>query len=90
MRTSVLIMIGLLILAPPALAENIGSSFGALTTAQVAGKGVTVLGGTVGIADYTSFVAVDASERTDGSYGVTVQQAVPVPDGVRYDTTVNE
>jgi Ca-activated chloride channel family protein len=42
------------------------------------------------MSDYTSFVAVDASERTDGSYGVTVQQAVPVPDGVRYDTTVNE
>jgi Ca-activated chloride channel family protein len=42
------------------------------------------------MSDYTSFVAVDASERTDGSYGITVQQAVPVPDGVRYDTTVNE
>ena len=38
---------------------------------------------------YTAFVAVDASRQTDGSYGVTVQQAVPVPDGVRYDTTVN-
>ena len=39
---------------------------------------------------YTAFVAVDASRRTEGSYGVSVQQAVPVPDGVRYDTTVNE
>lgn len=39
---------------------------------------------------YTAFVAVDASHRTEGSYGVTVQQAVPVPDGVRYDTTVND
>ena len=40
------------------------------------------------ISDYTSFVAVDASERTDGNYGITVRQAVPVPAGVRYDTTI--
>ena len=38
--------------------------------------------------NYTSFVAVDSSERTEGEYGVTVQQAVPVPRGVRYETTV--
>ena len=37
---------------------------------------------------YTSFVAVDASERTAGDRGTTVHQAVPVPQGVRYDTTV--
>jgi len=37
---------------------------------------------------YTSFVAVDASERTAGERGTTVNQAVPVPSGVRYDTTV--
>ncbi len=37
---------------------------------------------------YTSFVAVDASEITAGTYGTTVHQAVPVPSGVRYDTTV--
>ena len=37
---------------------------------------------------YTSFVAVDASERTPGERGTTVNQAVPVPAGVRYDTTV--
>ena len=37
---------------------------------------------------YTSFIAVDSSHRTEGSYGVSVHQAVPVPDGVRYDTTV--
>lgn len=37
---------------------------------------------------YTSFVAVDASRRTRGTHGTTVHQAVPVPDGVRYDTTV--
>ncbi len=39
---------------------------------------------------YTSFVAVDASERTPGEHGTTVNQAVPVPDGVRYKTTVAE
>ena len=38
---------------------------------------------------YTSFVAVDATERTAGERGTTVNQAVPVPAGVRYDTTVN-
>lgn len=37
---------------------------------------------------YTSFVAVDASRATDGGYGTTVNQAVPVPSGVRYSTTV--
>jgi Ca-activated chloride channel family protein len=42
------------------------------------------------VSDYTSFVAVDASHRTDGDYGVTVPQAVPVPDGVRYETTVEQ
>ncbi|HEX5788562.1 MAG TPA: VWA domain-containing protein, partial [Woeseiaceae bacterium] len=40
------------------------------------------------MSDYTAFVAVDASRRTDGNYGVTVPQALPVPDGVRYETTV--
>ena len=40
------------------------------------------------ISNYTSFVAVDSSERTEGEYGVTVQQALPVPAGVRYETTV--
>ena len=38
--------------------------------------------------DYTSFVAVDSLGITEGEYGVTVHQAVPVPEGVRYETTV--
>ena len=38
---------------------------------------------------YTSFVAVDSRGRTAGDHGVTVHQAVPVPDGVRYSTTVD-
>lgn len=41
------------------------------------------------MSDYTSFVAVDASRITEGSYGTTVHQAVPVPQGVRYETSVS-
>ena len=40
------------------------------------------------VSDYTSFVAVDTSEAADGPGAVTVHQAVPVPDGVRHETTV--
>ncbi len=42
------------------------------------------------MSDYTAFVAVDASRRTEGKRGTTVHQAVPVPRGVRYETTVEE
>lgn len=41
------------------------------------------------MSNYTSFVAVDASQRTQGDHGTTVHQAVPVPEGVRYETTVD-
>lgn len=37
---------------------------------------------------YTAFVAVDSLTITEGSHGVTVPVGVPVPDGVRYETTV--
>jgi Ca-activated chloride channel family protein len=37
---------------------------------------------------YTAFVAVDSSRQTAGDHGVTVAVPVPVPDGVRYETTV--
>ena len=37
---------------------------------------------------YTAFVAVDSSRRTEGDHGVTVVVPVPVPHGVRYETTV--
>jgi Ca-activated chloride channel family protein len=39
---------------------------------------------------YTAFVAVDSLTRTSGDHGVSVAVPVPVPDGVRYETTVNE
>jgi Ca-activated chloride channel family protein len=42
------------------------------------------------VSDYTSFLAVDSSRRTEGSHGTTVSVPVPVPEGVRYDTTVQE
>ncbi|MFH1719200.1 MAG: VIT domain-containing protein [Planctomycetota bacterium] len=37
---------------------------------------------------YTAFIAVDSSRKTAGDYGTTVAVPVPVPEGVRYDTTV--
>lgn len=37
---------------------------------------------------YTAFVAVDGSRRTAGNVATTVPMAVPVPEGTRYNTTV--
>lgn len=42
------------------------------------------------MSQYTAFVAVDSRSRTEGSHGTRVGVAVPVPDGVRYETTVTE
>jgi Ca-activated chloride channel family protein len=42
------------------------------------------------VSSFTSFVAVDSASRTEGGHGTTVQVPVPVPKGVRYDTTVPE
>jgi Ca-activated chloride channel family protein len=42
------------------------------------------------MSEYTSFVAVDASRLTEGNFGTTVYQAVPVPQGVRYETSVTQ
>ena len=39
---------------------------------------------------FTAFVAVDSTRRTEGKEGTTVPVAVPVPEGVKYETTVNE
>lgn len=39
---------------------------------------------------YTSFVAIDSSVRTAGEHGTTVAVPVPMPEGVRYETTVPE
>ena len=40
------------------------------------------------LSQFTAFVAVDDSRVTAGDHGTTVAQPVPVPAGVRYDTTV--
>ena len=40
------------------------------------------------MSQYTAFVAVDSSRRTEGDHGVTVNIPVPVPDGVKYETTI--
>jgi Ca-activated chloride channel family protein len=37
---------------------------------------------------FTAFVAVDSTYRTEGEEGTTVPVAVPVPEGVKYETTV--
>lgn len=42
------------------------------------------------ISQFTAFVAVDSLSRTAGMQGTTVAVPVPVPDGVKYETTVSE
>ena len=40
------------------------------------------------LSEFTSFVAVDSLTSTPGDHGTTVPVAVPVPAGVKYETTV--
>ena len=42
------------------------------------------------MSEWTSFVAVDSLSRTPGNFGTTVVQPVPVPSGVKYETTVEK
>jgi len=42
------------------------------------------------VSDFTSFVAVDSLSRTAGTKGTSVRVAVPIPDGVKYETTVDD
>ncbi|WP_050785874.1 VIT domain-containing protein [Pedosphaera parvula] len=42
------------------------------------------------ISAFTAFLAVDSSQKTAGNVGTTVPVAVPVPEGVKYETTVPE
>ena len=39
---------------------------------------------------FTAFIAVDSTRRTEGDDATTVQVAVPVPEGVKYETTVGD
>ena len=41
------------------------------------------------LSPYTAFLAVDASRVTEGDVATTIPVAVPVPEGVRYETTVS-
>jgi hypothetical protein len=50
------VIVGVLVIAAPmAVAENVGSTFGSLSTAQTLAPGHTALGAQVGVADATSF-----------------------------------
>ncbi|HKW27993.1 MAG TPA: hypothetical protein VJT54_01560, partial [Verrucomicrobiae bacterium] len=42
------------------------------------------------MSEFTAFLAVDSTQRTGGAEGTTVPVAVPVPEDVKYDTTVPE
>lgn len=42
------------------------------------------------LSKYTAFLAVDSSEQTAGDHGVSLKVPVPIPEGVRYETTVSE
>jgi Ca-activated chloride channel family protein len=42
------------------------------------------------MSQFTAFVAVDSTRRTEGWSGTTVPVPVPVPEGVKYQTTVDE
>jgi Ca-activated chloride channel family protein len=39
---------------------------------------------------FTAFLAVDTTTKTAGDHGTTVAVPVPVPEGVKYETTVKE
>ncbi len=39
---------------------------------------------------FTAFVAVDSLTKTAGDHGTTIAVPVPMPDGVKYETTVKE
>ena len=42
------------------------------------------------LCEYTAFLAVDSLSKRRVDFGTTVKVPVPVPDGVRYETTVNQ
>jgi Ca-activated chloride channel family protein len=42
------------------------------------------------LSQFTAFIAVDSTHRTEGWTGTTVPVAVPTPEGVKYETTVTE
>lgn len=69
MKVLILILAGVIAWAPIADAENLGSLFGAMATAQATGKGQTTFHGTVGLTDVNPFVGgigYGFSDNVDG------------------------
>lgn len=69
MKAFALILAGLLVWAPLAGADNIGTFMGAMATAQSTGKGQTTVSGTLGLADVTTYVGslgYGFTEKMDG------------------------
>ncbi len=69
MRVLFLTLLAVLVMAPLARAANFGSSLGYMATARATGKGPTTIGGTVGFADNTTFVAginYGITDKADG------------------------
>lgn len=68
MKITLTVLLALLVTASVAWADNAGTMFGALSTAQASGKGQTTLSGIVGVTDVTSFggsLTYGLSDRTD-------------------------
>lgn len=42
------------------------------------------------MSQFTAFIAVDSSQITAGTHGTTIAVPVPMPEGVKYETTVPE
>jgi hypothetical protein len=84
MRTVVFTLVALVVLAPAAGAGNIGTFFGAMSTAQATGKGQTTVNATVGIADVTSFVGSFGYGFTDQMDG---RVKLGIIDEEYFDTT---
>jgi hypothetical protein len=68
-KAFLLSIMGLLVWVPLAGADNVGTFFGAMATAQATGKGQTTLNGTLGLADATTYVGgieYGFSDKMDG------------------------
>jgi hypothetical protein len=85
MKTLVLILTVLVAWAPLASADNIGTFFGAMATAQATGKGQTTVSGGVGFADVTSYVGSIGYGFTDKMDG---RLRIGALDDTGFDTAI--
>jgi len=68
MKITLTVLLALLVTASVSWADNIGTMFGSLSTAQAGGKGQTTLSGMLGVTDFTSFggsLTYGVADRTD-------------------------